>query len=110
MDYILEILVTIVVFGVVIYFMIPWYKEGRDGRGKRSVVRGIFSIFVYLAFIYVWFVMMINVPQFFRQFTDSVILSCLPLLPLTLLLFLPIIFFYNYLKGANGKDIFNTKT
>jgi len=109
MDSILEILIAIVVLGVAIYLLIPWYKQGRDARGKKSVVRGILSICFYLAFILLWFFMVINLPPFFRQYTDSVFLSSLPLLPITLLLFLPVIFFFNYLKGANGKDIFDTR-
>ena len=109
MDSIWEILIAIVVLGVAIYLFIPWYKRGRDARGKKSVVRGILSICFYLAFIYLWFFMVINLPSFFRQYTDSVFLSSLPLLPITLLLFLPVIFFFNYLKGANGKDIFDTR-
>jgi hypothetical protein len=47
MDSVLEILIAIVVLGVVIYLFIPWYKRGRDARGKRSNVSGIISIFFY---------------------------------------------------------------
>jgi hypothetical protein len=109
MDSIWEILIAIVVLGVVIYFVIPFYKEGRDGRGKKSIVRGILSTLIFLAYSFGWFYMIFLVPQFMRQYTDSVILSALPLLPITFLLFFPVIFFFNYLKGANGKDIFDTR-
>jgi hypothetical protein len=108
MDSILEILITIVVLGVGIYFLIPFYKQGRDARGKKSIVRGILSTFVYLAYGWGWFYMIFLVPQFMRQYTDSVILSALPVLPMSLLLCLPLIFFFNYLKGAKGKDIFSS--
>ena len=110
MDSILEILIAIVVLGVAIYLFIPWYKRGRDARGKKSVARGILSIFFYLVFIYAWFVFTFKFIPFTIQYTGSVLLGILLVLPIILLLFLPMIFFLNYLKGANGKDIFNTKT
>ena len=107
MDNILEILVGIVILGVAIYLFIPWFKKGRDARGKRSNVRGIISILLYLAFIYAWFVMTFKFIPFTIQYTGSVLLGVLLVLPIILLLFLPMIFFFNYLKGANGKDIFS---
>ena len=107
MDNILEILVGIVVLGVAIYLMIPWFKEGRDARGKRSNVRGIISILMYLAFIYAWFIFTFKFIPFMIEYTGSVLLGVLLVFPLIMLLFLPMIFFFNYLNGARGKDIFS---
>ena len=107
MDSIWEILFVIVVLGVAIYLFIPWFKKGRDARGKSSNVRGIISILLYLAFIYAWFVMTFKFIPFTIQYTESVLLGVVLVLPIILLLFLPMIFFFNYLKGANGKDIFS---
>jgi len=107
MDSVLEILIAIVVLGVVIYLFIPWYKRGRDARGKRSNVRGIISIFFYLVFIYAWFVMTFKFLPFVIQYTGSVLLGVLLVFPIIMLLFLPMIFFFNFLNGARGKDIFS---
>jgi hypothetical protein len=106
----IEILIGAVVLGLAIYFLIPFYKEARDSRGKKSIARGVLLTFVYVAYFWGWFYLIFAVPALMLQYTDSVILSALPLLPISLLLCLPLIFFFNYLKGANGKDIFNTKT
>ena len=107
MDSVWEILVGIVVLGVAIYLMIPWFKEGRDARGKKSVLRGILSIFFYLAFIYAWFIFTFKFMPFMMEYTGSVPLTLVLVLPTTLLIFFPMIFFFNYLKGAKGKDIFS---
>jgi hypothetical protein len=107
MDSIWEILFVIVVLGVAIYLLIPWYKRGRDARRKRSFVRGIISIFFYLAFIYAWFIFTFKFIPFMIEYTGSVLLGVLLVFPIIMLLFLPMIFFFNFLNGARGKDIFS---
>ena len=52
MDSIWEILIAIVVLGVAIYLFIPWYKRGRDARGKK-VLSEVFFQFAFILLSYI---------------------------------------------------------
>jgi hypothetical protein len=105
-----EILITIVVLGLAIYFSIPFYKDMRDARGKKSKTRGLILTLAYCAFGFGMFYLIFAVPLFMSQYTDSVILRALPLVPLTVIYLYLVISFYNYLNGAKGREIFRIRS
>ena len=90
----------LVFVGFIIYLAFPFYNTGRDARGKKSILRGFFSTFVYGAYSIGWFYLIFNFPRI----TDNIFLNGLIMIPVSFILIIPILVLFNYLEGPKKRD------